>query len=63
MHSELCIEIGKGVEGMGIVEAALILAVAAFHLAVVTGRIRADELVPDAEVSSSLFKESNPFTV
>ena len=28
MHSQLCIEVGKGVEAMGVVEATLILTVA-----------------------------------
>ena len=38
MHSELSIEVGKRVETMGVVEATLILTVAALYFAIVTGR-------------------------
>ena len=57
MHSELCIEVGKRVERMRVVEAALILTVTALYLAVVAGRVWPYELVPYAKVGSSLFKE------
>ena len=40
MHSQLSIEVGKRVETMGIVEATLILTVAALYLAIVTGGYR-----------------------
>ena len=59
MDSELSIEVGEGVETVGVVEAALVLAVAALHLAVVTRGVRPDEFVAYAEVSGGLFKESN----
>ena len=42
---------------MSIVKAALILAVTAFHLTVVTGRVWANQLVPDAQFRSRSFKE------
>ena len=50
MHSELSIEVGKGVEAMGVVEATLILPVAAFYLAVVAGRVGTNQLVPNAQL-------------
>ena len=48
MHSQLSIEVGKRVETMGIVEATLILTVAALYLAIVTGRIGTNQLVLNA---------------
>ena len=42
MHSELSIEVGKGVEAMGVVEATLILTVAMLYLAVVAGACRGE---------------------
>ena len=42
---------------MGIVEAALILTVAAPHLAGVPGRVRSDQLVPDAQLGTGSCKE------
>ena len=47
---ELLLEIGKGKELVGSVEVLVVLAVAAFDLAVVSGGIRSDELVADAEL-------------
>lgn len=63
MHSELSIEVGKRVETMGVVEATLILTVAALYLAIVTGRIGTNQLVPNAQLCSSLLKERDQFTV
>ena len=51
------------VETMGIVEAMLILAVAALYLAIVTGRIGTNQLVPNAQLCSGLLKERDRFTV
>ena len=48
---------------MGIVEAMLILAVAALYLAIVTGRIGTNQLVPNAKLCSGLLKERDWFTV
>ena len=45
MCSKLYAEIGKREETVCVVETLLVFAVAAFHLAVVMRRIRADELV------------------
>ena len=50
MHSQLSIEVGKRVETMGIVEATLILTVAALYLAIVTGRVGTNQLVPNAQL-------------
>ena len=54
MHGELCVEVGKGVEAMGVAKATLILAVATLYLAVVTGRIWKEQLVQDRQCSSRL---------
>ena len=48
---------------MGIVEAMLTLAVAALYLAIVTGRIGTNQLVPNAQLCSGLLKERDWFTV
>ena len=57
MHSQLSIEVGKRVEAMGLGEATLILTVAALYLAIVTGRIGTNQLVPNAQLCSGLLKE------
>ena len=57
MHSQLSVEVGKRVEAIGIVEAMLILTVAALYLAIVTGRIGTNQLVPNAQLCSGLLKE------
>ena len=56
MCSELHTKIGKREEAVRIVEPLLILAVAAFHLPVVAGRVGADQLVPDSKPRSGQFK-------
>ena len=48
---------------MGIVEAMLILAVAALYLAIVTGRIGTNQLVPNAQLCGGFLKERDQFTV
>ena len=63
MHSELSIEVGKRVEAMGVVEATLILTVAALYFAIVTGRIGTNQLVPNAQLCSGFLKERDQFTV
>lgn len=45
--SELPAKVVEGIEGMVVVKAFLVFPVAAFHLAVVAGRVRTDQLVPD----------------
>ena len=62
MHSQLSIEVGKRVETMGIVEATLILTVAALYLAIVTGRIGTNQLVLNAQLCSGFLKERDQFT-
>ena len=47
---------------MGIVEATLIHTVAALYLAIVTGRIGTNQLVPNAQLCSGLLKERDQFT-
>ena len=51
-----------GIKGVGIVEAFLIFAVAAFDLTVVSGSIGAYELVSNAELSGGVFKKSRNIT-
>ena len=51
MHSQLSVEVGKRVEAM------LILTVAVLYLAIVTGRIGTNQLVPNAQLCSGLLKE------
>ena len=63
MHGQLCIEVGKGVEAMGVVEAVLILPVAALYLAVVAGRVGTNQLVPNAQLCGGPLKERDQFTV
>ena len=63
MHSQLSVEVGKRVEAIGIVEAMLILTVAALYLAIVTGRIGTNQLVPNAQLCGGFLKERDQFTV
>ena len=63
MHSQLSVEVGKRVEAIGIVEAMLILTVAALYLAIVTGRIGTNQLVLNVKLCSGLLKERDQFTV
>ena len=48
--SELPAKVGEGEEAVGVIEAFLIFAVAALHLAVMARRVRADQLVADAQL-------------
>ena len=57
MHSQLGIEVCKRIEAMRVVEATLILTVAALYLAIVTGRVGTNQLVPNAQLCSGLLKE------
>ena len=63
MGSELPTKVGEGVEGVGIVEAFLVFSVAAFDLAVMAGRVRANQLVPDTHADSSSLKNGLEITV
>ena len=50
-------KVGEGIETMRVVEALLVLTMAAFHLSIVAGRIGADELVPNSQLSDRCLKE------
>lgn len=54
---QLSAKVGEGVETVSTVESLLILAVTALHFAIVSGRIGADELMPDTKLGSGLFKQ------
>ena len=56
--SELRCEISEGIELVGSVEFLIVFAVTALNFAVMPGRIRADEFVPDAELGKCFLKES-----
>ncbi len=56
VHSELCTKILKGKEAVGVVESLLIFPVTAFDLAVVSGSVRTNKLVADAQLCSGLLK-------
>ena len=57
VDSELLCEIIQRIEGVARIKSLLIFAVAALNLAVVPGRIRTNELVPNAQFGSRLFKQ------
>ena len=60
MCSELHIKIGKRKETVGVVETLLVFPVAAFHLAVVPGRVGTDPLVPNPKPCCGQFKTCEP---
>jgi len=53
MNGKLLIEIVQGIETVRIIEAFLIFPMAAFHLAIMSGRIRTNELMPNVQLSCS----------
>ena len=57
MDGKLLCEIVQRIKGVAGVKTFLILTVAAFDFAVVARRIRANELVLDAQLGSRLFKQ------
>ena len=57
MNGELLCKVIQRVEVVARIEALLILTVAALDFAVVPRRIRADQLVPDAQLGGCLFKQ------
>ena len=57
MDSKLFCEIIQRIESVTGIESLLVLAVAALDLAVVPRRIGADQLMPDAQLGSRLFKQ------
>ena len=56
--SELPDKVVERVKGVGTIEAFLIFAVAAFDFTVMSGRIRTNELMSDAQFSGGDFKMS-----
>ena len=50
-------KVGEGIETMRVVEALLVLSMTTFHLSVVPGRIGADELVANSQLSGRCLKE------
>ena len=61
--SQLPTKVGERVEAMGIVEALLVFPVTAFYFAVVSGRIRADQFVPYAQVEGGLLEKGFDFAL
>ena len=57
MDSKLLCEIVQRIEGVAGIEAFLVLAMAALDLAVMARGIRTNELVPNAQFSSSFLKQ------
>ena len=53
MNSKLFGKVVKGIEAVTVIETFLILSVAALDFSVVSGRVRADELVPNTQSGSS----------
>ena len=58
MDRKLLCEIVQRIECVAGIEAFLVLTVAALHLTVVPRRIRANQLMPDAQLSSRPLKQS-----
>ena len=57
MNGELLCKVIQRVEAVARIETFLILTVAALDFAIVLRRIRADQLVPDAQFGGCLFKQ------
>ena len=60
MDRKLLCEIVQRIECVAGIEALLVLTVAALHLTVVPRGIRANQLMPDAQLSSRPLKQSRP---
>ena len=52
-------KVGEGIETVCVVKALLVLTMAAFHLSIVAGRIGADELVANSQLSGRCLKEGS----
>lgn len=65
MDGELFCKVVQRIKAVAGVKALLVLPVAALHFAIVSGRVGANELVPDPQFGGSGFKESRqmPFAV
>ncbi len=57
MNSKLLFKISQGEKGVGGIETFLVLAVAAFHFAIMSGRVGTDEFVTDAQISSRFLEK------
>ena len=57
MGSFLPTKVGEGIETVCVVKALLVLSMTAFHLSIVAGRIGADELVANSQMSDRCLKE------
>lgn len=58
MDSKLGLKVSQGVEGVAGIKALLVLPVAALDLAVVSRRVRTDELVANVQIAGSFLKKS-----
>ena len=56
-------KVGEGIETVRVVETLLVLTMTTFHLSIVAGRIGADELVPNSQLSGRCLKESFQVTL
>ena len=63
MDSELLGEVIEGVETVIGVKAFLVLSMASFHLAVVTRRVRTDQLMTDTKLSNSFLKQGRDLSL
>lgn len=63
MDSKLLSEVIQGIKAVAGIKAFLVLPVAALYFAVVSGRIGADELMPDTQLGGSGFKQSGDVPV
>ena len=65
MNGKLFVKVSQREERVGRIKAFLVLSVAALYLAIMSGRVRTDQLVPDAQLSGSFLKKSLnvPFAV
>lgn len=62
MDSKLFGKVAEGIEVVAGIKTLLVLPAAALYLAVVPGGVGADELVPNTELGSCLFKKSRQIT-
>ena len=57
IHSELFLKVRQREERVERIKAFLVFPVAAFYLAIMSGRVRTDELMPDAQLSGGFLKK------
>ena len=65
MNSELFVKVSQREERVERIKAFLVFPVAAFYLAIVSGSVRTDQFMPDAQLSGGFLKKGRdiPFTV